>query len=73
MPDGPAKDAAYAEAGFEGMRRAFLGRDYDGASKLVPRDGKGHARLQMIVGADGAARIEFLDEDGKVTKTQTAS
>lgn len=74
MPDGPGKDAAFKAAGLgKSMRRAFLGRDFDGASKLVLRDGQGRARLTLQVDNDGAARIDFLDAAGKVVRSQTAA
>ncbi|WCT73832.1 hypothetical protein PQ455_00955 [Sphingomonas naphthae] len=74
MPEGPAKTAALKAAGYDGsMARAFLGRDYDDASKLVLRDGAGRPRLRLSVAKDGAAAIEFLDETGKVVRTRTAA
>lgn len=73
MPDGPEKDAAYQAAGFdESMQRAFLGRDFDNSSKLVLRDGAGRPRLRLSVSQEGAAAIEFLDENGRVIRTQAA-
>jgi hypothetical protein len=72
MPDGPAKEAAATAAGFGAMPRVFLGRDYDDASKLMLRDGMGRTRLRLTVTKDGAASIEFLDENGKVVRTETA-
>jgi hypothetical protein len=63
--------AAYAEAGFGGKPRGFFGRQSDGASAVVLRDGEGRPRLRMTVTADGAAKIDFLDETGQVSRTLT--
>jgi hypothetical protein len=73
MPEGPARAAATTAAGLDkGMQRAFLGRDYDNASKLVLRDGKGRPRLQLSVDDAGEASIAFLDESGRVVRSQSA-
>lgn len=63
--------AAYAEAGFGGKPRGFFGRQSDGASAVVLRDAEGRPRLRMTVAADGAAKIDFLDEAGQVKRTLT--
>ncbi|MCA8959067.1 MAG: hypothetical protein KDC38_01080 [Planctomycetes bacterium] len=49
--------------------RVFLGRDEDSRSSLVLRDGRGRPRLRMIVTDQGEASVEFVDEEGQVTKT----
>lgn len=48
-------------------RRVFVGRDRSKSAivNLADRDGK--PRLRMLVDSAGAARIEFLDPDGRVT------
>jgi hypothetical protein len=70
MPEGPAKQA-------EGKRlaqvdpapnRLFVGRD-NGDAMLQLSDGHGSPRLKMIVKENGETSIQFLDADGKVTKT----
>lgn len=68
MAPGPARDAAYAAAGFGGARRAWLGRSERGASQLLLNDGAGKPRLRLEVGQDGAATIAFLDAAGRVTR-----
>ena len=74
MPEGPKRTAMALAAGFDGSRqRAFLGRDYDNASKLVLRDGRGRPRLRLVVEDDGNAAIQFLDDRGVVTRTMTAT
>lgn len=71
LPEGPERDAAYAAGNFGGMPRAFLGRQTTGASELVLRDAAGKPRLTLSVAPDGAAKIDFLDETGQVTRTMT--
>jgi hypothetical protein len=69
MPEGPDQDAAYAAANFGGVPRAFLGRQTTGASELVLRDAAGAPRLLLSVAADGAARIDFLDGEGRLVRS----
>ena len=80
MPDGPAKDARMkrfreqAEAqGPLAAQRLFAGKLPDKSSSVVLADRKGHPRLQLAVDSLGAARIDFLDDSGHVTRTITAS
>ena len=60
-----------AEAGVGGATRVYVGRSADRASLVSLRDAKGKARLMLRVDADGAARIDFLDEQGKVVRSLT--
>ena len=57
------------EANFSGTDRAFFGRAWNEDSTVVLRDGEGRKRLVMRVGAAGDAEIQFLDEEGEVTRT----
>jgi hypothetical protein len=50
-------------------QRAFLGKDPAKNAAVVLSDPNGKPRLRMVVDSLGAARIEFLDETGKVTNT----
>jgi hypothetical protein len=50
-------------------RRAFFGKDEAKNASVVLSDPNGKPRLRMVVDSLGAARIEFLDADGKVTTT----
>jgi hypothetical protein len=71
MPDGPEKQAEIKRlmaAGVGGHNRLFAGKA-EGDSIVALKDGQGHARLTMKVGADGTATIQFLDETGKVTRS----
>ena len=60
-----------AEAGEFGGRRAALESDRRVAS-LRLSDYAGKERLRAVVDSAGAARIEFLDDDGAVVRTITA-
>lgn len=53
-----------------GYQRWIVG-NRGGTSQLALNDAKGHARLRLQVTEDGDARVEFLDADGKVTKSVT--
>jgi len=72
MKDGPEKTDAIKklqESGAAGARRIFVGKDPDKAAQVVLCDARGKPRIRMIVDAAGAARLEFLDEAGKVTSS----
>lgn len=61
-----AVQAARAKA-HPGHQRVFVGKDRGRASVVNLLDASGKPRLVLKVEADGAASIEFLDEEGKVT------
>jgi hypothetical protein len=65
------RKAFYEKAGILGQKRMFIGRDRDGSARVVLRDGEGRERLAMSVSDAGAARIDFLDTNGKVTRSVT--
>ncbi|GAM99160.1 hypothetical protein U91I_02801 [alpha proteobacterium U9-1i] len=73
MPDTPARGEAARAAGFGASPRAFLGRDFHNSSQLVLRDAQGRPRLRLRVQADGVAAIEFLGDNGAVTRTVSAN
>jgi hypothetical protein len=50
-------------------QRVFVGRDPSKAAIVNLQDRNGKSRLRMLVDSLGAARIEFLDESGRVTYT----
>lgn len=58
--------AAARAAAPAGPRRVFVGKTIDKAATVSLADANGKPRLNLIVDASGAARIEFLDADGKV-------
>ena len=69
MPDGPEKQAARKslnEANFS-PTRIFVGKTKEREAKVTLYDAKGKARINMMVDASGAPRLDFLDENGKVT------
>jgi len=57
--------------GTEVHRRAWIGRNDDGTASLELRDAKGKRRLVMQVSAEGAAKVQFLDEKGAVVNELT--
>lgn len=64
-----AAQQAFADNAQPLVPRLFVGRTRDGIAALQLRDGSGNTRLQFRVEEDGAARIDFLDADGKVQRT----
>ncbi len=50
-----------------GHERVFVGKDPSRASRVTLSDADGKPRLKLTVEADGNARIEFLDANGRVT------
>ncbi len=70
LPAGPRQDSALrAVEARAGTGRLFVGRDDDGAAVVRLQDGAGRPRLRLVVDSAGAARVEFLDSLGKVTRT----
>ncbi len=70
MPDGPAKQAAMQqlrEAGLLTEQRVFVGKNLDRDAAVCLYDAQGHMRIRLAVDAAGAATLQFLDEQGKVT------
>jgi hypothetical protein len=68
MPDGPEKTKAQDELlQYSPKFRMYIGRGRDGHSLIMLADAQGKPRLQLVVDESGAARIEFLDENGEVT------
>jgi hypothetical protein len=53
--------------------RVFVGRNKDRDAAVTLYDAKGKARLNVVVNAAGEARIDFLDESGKVTASLPAA
>jgi hypothetical protein len=51
--------------------RVRLGRERDSSSGLTLADAQGRPRMVLKVTADGAASIQFLDENAKVVRTVT--
>lgn len=69
LPTKAAKDEAYRElrnAGKLMVERVKIGRDFDKSAIIKLRDAKGKTRIDMKVGANGEAKLNFLDDAGKV-------
>jgi hypothetical protein len=64
-PAAQAEIAKLDQNGGFGYTRLYVGKLSDRSSAVVLRDAKGRPRLAMKVAPDGAASIEFLDEQGK--------
>jgi hypothetical protein len=70
IADATARNAAVraVQAGAQpGHERLFVGKDRNKASIITLADANRKARPVLKVQADGAAGIEFVDADGKVT------
>ena len=73
VPEGPARTAALQK--WAGPRngealfapRVYVGRDNSKAAVVNLSDRNGKPRLRLMVDSLGAASLEFLDADGKVT------
>ena len=74
MPEGPEKTAALERlrGPVNGVplfaQRAYVGRDVARSALVTLSDPLGRARLRLVVDSLGAARIEFLDEGGRVVQ-----
>jgi hypothetical protein len=59
-----------ASAGKFGRSRLFVGKS-EQAARVELKDAQGRPRLALEVAAEGTARIQFLDEAGKVVRSIT--
>lgn len=59
--------------GGESPTRIWVGHKADRTATIALMDGKGRKRLLLEVPENGAARISFLDEDGKVLNELVAA
>ena len=69
LPTKEAQDSAYRllrEQGVLMTERLRIGKDYDKSSIIKMKDAKGKVRIELKVEADGGAKLNFLDELGKV-------
>src|SRR5262249_37447965 len=68
MPDGAEKtqDMQRFRDTSGVAQRVFVGKNREKAASVVLSDPQGHPRIQLIVDAQGAARLEILDEKGAV-------
>ena len=58
---------AMADANELTTNRLFLGKRRDNSAMLLLSDIKGNPRIRLVVMPDGVAKLEFLDEKGKVS------
>ena len=75
VPDRNAADAAFRQL-MQGTpdnpgqaERLYIGRDASKNAILNMRDKFGKTRLRLVVDSLGAAHIDFLDADGRVTNS----
>ena len=54
-------------------QRLYVGRDVNKSAVLDLRDKFGKSRLRLVVDSLGAARIDFLDAEGRVTNSMTGT
>jgi hypothetical protein len=80
MPDGPEKTRRMTavrdtvmKLGLAGAQRVFVGKQRDKTATVVLADGNARPRLRLVVDSAGAARIEFLDDAGKIVRTLSAA
>lgn len=69
LPTKEAQDSAYQalrEQGLLTTERIRIGKDYDKSSIIRMKDAKGKVRIELKVEANGNAKLNFLDELGKV-------
>jgi hypothetical protein len=73
MPSGPDRVAASKawHAKYPGgiINRGYFGRGRDKSVTLSLKDQQGRERLVASVGPDGTPKIDFLDANGKVTRS----
>ncbi len=73
LPDGPAKEAALKKlmepkAGQKAYaQRIFVGKDESKTAMVTLADRMGKPRLQLLVDSTGTAKLNFLDEQGRIT------
>lgn len=72
LPNGPDRDAKLKQL-LEPVNgdpafahRVFIGKDANKSALINLADGKGKTRIQLIVDSNGDAKINFMDETGKV-------
>lgn len=76
IPAGPTRDSArrvFDDRQYDGLpldaHRVFVGRDHTHSAMLRLSDRQGRTRLRVLVDSLGSARIEFLDDQGRVVRS----
>lgn len=72
-PEGKIEIEKLAKSGGFGVQRVVIGKTQQRDSIVALKDARGRPRLVMKVAPDGAATVEFLDENGKTVRTLTPS
>jgi hypothetical protein len=73
LPDGPAKEALLKKLMEPQMgqkavaQRVFVGKDDSKTAMVTLADRMGKPRLQLLVDSNGMAKLNFLDQQGKIT------
>jgi len=70
MPEGAEKEAAikrFIDNGEDGAQRIAVKKLRDKTAIIALADTKGKPRIRMLVAPDGTPKLDFLDENGKVT------
>ncbi|MGA9994638.1 MAG: hypothetical protein WBP93_04440 [Pyrinomonadaceae bacterium] len=70
MPEGAEKQAAmkrFMDNGEDGAQRIVVKKLRDKTALISLADTKGKPRIKMSVAPDGTPKLDFLDENGKVT------
>lgn len=69
LPTKEAQSLAWKKLKDDGLlmaERVRIGRDYDKSSVIKLKDAKGKVRIELKVEANGNAKLDFLNEVGKV-------
>jgi hypothetical protein len=69
LPSKEAQDQAWKKLRDDGLlmaERVRIGRDYDKSAIVRLKDAKGRLRIELKVEADGNAKLNFLDDSGKI-------
>jgi hypothetical protein len=69
LPNGPEKTRRLDEFKKGNATRLYAGKTPDRAAVVQLADPQGRPRLRLSVDSAGIARVEFLDENGRVTST----
>jgi hypothetical protein len=73
LPDGPAKEELLKKLMEPQMgqkavaQRVFVGKDDNKTAMVTLADRMGKPRLQLLVDSNGMAKLNFLDQQGKIT------